>query len=45
MGGDRIPSRDVNSRFFLGCASVVAVAALVLLVDLLFGAVKCLVLT
>ncbi|KAL3523534.1 hypothetical protein ACH5RR_016368 [Cinchona calisaya] len=43
LDGDRVPSGDVNHRFILGCASVVAVAALVILVGLLLGAVKCLV--
>nr|XP_027104872.1 glycosyltransferase family protein 64 protein C5-like [Coffea arabica] len=43
LDGDRVPSGDTNRRFVLGCASVMAVAALVILVGLLLGAVKCLV--
>lgn len=43
LDGDRVPSGDANRRFVLGCASVIAVAALVILVGLLLGAVKCLV--
>lgn len=43
LDGDRVPSGDTNRRFVLGCASVIAVAALVILVGLLLGAVKCLV--
>ncbi|CAI9091238.1 OLC1v1026210C5 [Oldenlandia corymbosa var. corymbosa] len=40
LDGDRVPSGDTNRRFILGCASVFAVAALVILVGLLVGAVN-----
>ncbi|KAI3470557.1 hypothetical protein Pfo_027220 [Paulownia fortunei] len=43
LDGDRVPSGDAIHRFILGSASVVAVAALVILVGMLLGAVKCLV--
>ncbi|KAA8539216.1 hypothetical protein F0562_025908 [Nyssa sinensis] len=43
MDGDRVPSGDIVRRFILGCASVVAVAALVILVGMLVGAVKCII--
>ncbi|XP_057540229.1 glucosamine inositolphosphorylceramide transferase 1 [Amaranthus tricolor] len=41
MDGDRVPSGDSVNRFVLGCASVLAVAALVLLLGVLMGSVKC----
>lgn len=41
MDGDRVPSGDSVDRFIVGCASVFAVAALVLLLGVLMGAVKC----
>lgn len=43
LDGDRVPSGDANRRFILGCASVVGVAAIVILVGMLLGAVNCLV--
>uniref|UniRef100_A0A5B6ZF53 Glucosamine inositolphosphorylceramide transferase 1 n=1 Tax=Davidia involucrata TaxID=16924 RepID=A0A5B6ZF53_DAVIN len=43
IDGDRVPSGDVGRRFILGCASIVAVAALVILVGMLVGAVKCII--
>ncbi|XP_021749988.1 glycosyltransferase family protein 64 protein C5-like [Chenopodium quinoa] len=41
MDGDRVPSGDSVDRFIVGCTSVLAVAALVLLLGVLMGAVKC----
>ncbi|THF94174.1 glucosamine inositolphosphorylceramide transferase 1 isoform X1 [Camellia sinensis] len=43
MDGDRVPSGDATRRFILGCASFLAVAALVILIGLLLGTVKCLI--
>ncbi|GMG99453.1 hypothetical protein Nepgr_001293 [Nepenthes gracilis] len=43
MDGDRVPSGDSDHRFVLGCASVLAVAALIMLLGLLLGAVKCII--
>ncbi|PIN14380.1 Acetylglucosaminyltransferase EXT2/exostosin 2 [Handroanthus impetiginosus] len=43
LDGDRVPSGDAFRRFIVGLASVIAVAALVLLVGMLLGAVKCIV--
>ncbi|KAF8397794.1 hypothetical protein HHK36_016717 [Tetracentron sinense] len=43
MDGDRVPSGDSVYRFMLGSAAVTAVAALIILVGLLLGAVKCIV--
>uniref|UniRef100_A0A5B6ZHR0 Glucosamine inositolphosphorylceramide transferase 1 n=1 Tax=Davidia involucrata TaxID=16924 RepID=A0A5B6ZHR0_DAVIN len=43
IDGDRVPSGEVIRRFILGCAAVVAVAALVILVGMLLGAVKCII--
>lgn len=43
MDGDRVPSGDSASRFILGCVSILAVAALVVLLGVLLGAVKCLI--
>lgn len=43
MDGDRVPSGDVNYRFIVGSAFVVVVAAIVVLVGLLLGVVKCIV--
>lgn len=43
LDGDRVPSGDANRRLILGFASVLAVAALVILVGMLLGAVNCLV--
>ncbi|XVF75666.1 hypothetical protein PTKIN_Ptkin13bG0205200 [Pterospermum kingtungense] len=43
MDGDRVPSGDSVHRFLLGCASVVAVAGLVVLLGVLLGAVKCII--
>ncbi|KAI3458895.1 hypothetical protein Pfo_015558 [Paulownia fortunei] len=43
LDGDRVPSGDAIRRFILGSASVVAVTALVILVGMLLGAVKCIV--
>ncbi|KNA10900.1 hypothetical protein SOVF_140050 isoform A [Spinacia oleracea] len=40
MDGDRVPSGDPVDRFVVGSASVLAVAALVLLLGVLMGAVK-----
>ncbi|XP_060212509.1 glucosamine inositolphosphorylceramide transferase 1-like isoform X1 [Lycium barbarum] len=40
MDGDRVPSGDASRRFHLGCASVLGVAALVILFGVLLGAVK-----
>ncbi|KAL2943244.1 Glycosyltransferase family protein 64 protein C5 [Bienertia sinuspersici] len=41
MDGDRVPSGDPVDRFTIGCASVFAVAVLILLLGVLTGAVKC----
>ncbi|OIT26619.1 PREDICTED: glycosyltransferase family protein 64 protein C5-like [Nicotiana attenuata] len=38
--GDRVPSGDASRRFNLGCASVLGVAALVILFGMLLGAVR-----
>ncbi|XP_052184752.1 glucosamine inositolphosphorylceramide transferase 1-like [Diospyros lotus] len=43
MDGDRVRSGDATHRFFIGCASSVTVVALVVLLGMLLGAVKCLV--
>ncbi|KAE8713876.1 Glycosyltransferase family protein 64 protein C5 [Hibiscus syriacus] len=43
MDGDRVPSGDSVHRLFLGCASVAAVAGLILLLGVLLGAVNCIV--
>ncbi|KAK6136124.1 hypothetical protein DH2020_030140 [Rehmannia glutinosa] len=43
LDGDRISSGDVIRQFVLGSASVVSVIALVVLVGILLGAVKCIV--
>lgn len=43
VDGDRVPSGDSIHRFILGSASVVAVAALIILVGILLGAVRCIV--
>ncbi|XP_052199425.1 glucosamine inositolphosphorylceramide transferase 1-like [Diospyros lotus] len=43
MDGDRVPSGDNVRRLILGSASLIAVAALVLLIGMLLGAVKCIV--
>ncbi|KAK4431074.1 Glucosamine inositolphosphorylceramide transferase 1 [Sesamum alatum] len=43
LDGDRVPSGDAVHRFILGLASVVAVAALVILGGILLGPVKCIV--
>ncbi|TMW97242.1 hypothetical protein EJD97_005919 [Solanum chilense] len=40
MDGDRVPSGDASRRFHLGCASVLGVAALVILFGVSLGAVK-----
>ncbi|KAK6790374.1 hypothetical protein RDI58_014174 [Solanum bulbocastanum] len=40
MDGDRVSSGDASRRFHLGCASVLGVAALVVLFGVLLGAVK-----
>ncbi|KAJ8433307.1 hypothetical protein Cgig2_012875 [Carnegiea gigantea] len=41
MDGDRVPSGDSFDRIILGCASFFVVIALVCLVGVLLGAVKC----
>lgn len=41
MDGDRVPSGDSIHRFILGSAAFAVVAALVILVGVLVGAVKC----
>ncbi|KAA8534491.1 hypothetical protein F0562_032008 [Nyssa sinensis] len=43
IDGDRVPSGEVIRRFVLGCAAVVAVASLLILVGMLLGAVKCII--
>ena len=43
MDGDRVLSGDSGRRFFLGCASVMAVFGLVMLLGAVFGAVKCII--
>lgn len=43
MDGDRVPSGDPAHRFILGCASVVVVVAVVILLGSLVGAVKCII--
>lgn len=43
VDGDRVPSGDAFHRFVLGSASVVTVAALVVLLGVLLGAIKCIV--
>lgn len=40
IDGDRVPSGDASLRFHLGCASVLGVAALVILFGMILGAVK-----
>ncbi|GLT66757.1 hypothetical protein SLA2020_391060 [Shorea laevis] len=41
MDGDRVPSGDIVHRNILGCASVAAVAGIVVLLGVLLGAVNC----
>ncbi|XWS08065.1 hypothetical protein CRYUN_Cryun41cG0046200 [Craigia yunnanensis] len=43
MDGDRVPSGDSIHRFLLGCASVAAVASIVVLLGVLLGAVNCII--
>ncbi|KAK3422192.1 hypothetical protein EUGRSUZ_G02723 [Eucalyptus grandis] len=43
MDGDRVPSGYSVRRFILGCASIAAVAVIVILIGVLLGAVKCIV--
>ncbi|KAI3864874.1 hypothetical protein MKX03_031549 [Papaver bracteatum] len=43
MDGDRVPSGDIVHRHFMGSMALVAVAALVILVGLLIGAINCIV--
>ncbi|GAV77800.1 Glyco_transf_64 domain-containing protein [Cephalotus follicularis] len=43
MDGDRVPSGDSVRRFILGCASVAAVAVVVVLLGVLLGAVNCII--
>ncbi|XVF82957.1 hypothetical protein PTKIN_Ptkin16aG0093700 [Pterospermum kingtungense] len=43
MDGDRIPSGDSVHRFLLGCASVAAVAGVIVLLGVLLGAVNCII--
>ncbi|XP_051130888.1 glucosamine inositolphosphorylceramide transferase 1-like [Andrographis paniculata] len=43
LDGDRVLSGDVMHRFMLGSASVTAVAAVIVLVGILVGTVKCIV--
>ncbi|VFQ63432.1 unnamed protein product [Cuscuta campestris] len=39
LDGDRVPSGDMNRRFVLGCASILGVAALVMLLGMILGTV------
>ncbi|KAH6838275.1 glycosyltransferase family protein 47 [Perilla frutescens var. hirtella] len=43
VDGDRVPSGDSVRRFILGLASVVSVGALIVLIGILLGAVRCVV--
>ncbi|CAL1374127.1 unnamed protein product [Linum trigynum] len=43
MDGDRVPSGDPSHRFMVGCASLGAAAAVIIVLGLLLGAVKCLI--
>ncbi|KAG8645308.1 hypothetical protein MANES_10G053900v8 [Manihot esculenta] len=43
MDGDRVPSGDLVHRFLIGCASLASVAAIVVVLGLLLGAVKCII--
>ncbi|CAN1172023.1 Glucosamine inositolphosphorylceramide transferase 1 [Linum perenne] len=43
MDGDRVPSGDPSRRFIVGCASLTATAAVVIVLGLLLGAVKCII--
>ncbi|XAR52300.1 N-acetylglucosaminyl-proteoglycan 4-beta-glucuronosyltransferase [Bertholletia excelsa] len=43
MDGDRVPSGDAFRRFILGCASVTTLFALVILMGVLLGTVRCIV--
>lgn len=43
MDGDRVRSGDSVQRFLIGCASVAAVATIIVLLGLLLGAVKCII--
>ncbi|EEF29466.1 transferase, transferring glycosyl groups, putative [Ricinus communis] len=43
MDGDRVPSGDSVRRFILGCASLAAVIAIIMVLGVLLGAVKCIV--
>ncbi|KAF2318433.1 hypothetical protein GH714_007454 [Hevea brasiliensis] len=43
MDGDRVPSGDLVRRFVLGCASLAAVTAIVVVLGVLLGAVKCII--
>ncbi|XP_021890552.1 LOW QUALITY PROTEIN: glycosyltransferase family protein 64 protein C5, partial [Carica papaya] len=43
MDGDRVPSGDIGHRFMLGCSSVAAVGAIVVLLGVLLGAVNCII--
>ncbi|KAJ8759137.1 hypothetical protein K2173_004144 [Erythroxylum novogranatense] len=43
MDGDRVPSGDPTRRFILGCASITAVVAIVVLCGVLLGAVNCII--
>ncbi|XP_050210519.1 glucosamine inositolphosphorylceramide transferase 1 [Mercurialis annua] len=43
MDGDRVPSGDSVRRFILGCASFAAVTAIVVVLGVLLGAVKCII--
>ncbi|KAK6933481.1 Glycosyl transferase 64 domain [Dillenia turbinata] len=43
MDGDRVPSGDSTRRFVLGCASILAFAAIVILLGVLLGALKCII--
>lgn len=41
--GDNVPSGDATRRFILGCASVLTIGPLVLLVGMLLGVVQCII--
>ncbi|XP_065870295.1 glucosamine inositolphosphorylceramide transferase 1 [Euphorbia lathyris] len=43
MDGDRVPSGDMVHRFLIGCASIAAVTAIIVILGLLLGAVKCII--
>ncbi|XP_038690798.1 glucosamine inositolphosphorylceramide transferase 1 isoform X2 [Tripterygium wilfordii] len=43
MDGDRVGSGDSVRRFILGCASLAALAAIVVLLGVLLGAVRCII--